>query len=182
MIETRHADAGDAEAIAALHAKSWREHYRGAFTDAYLDGDLPGERLRVWRGRLAEARDDQLVLLATEDAALVGFVCVHAARDADWGSFVDNLHVASAQKRRGIGATLMRSAGAWLCARGHGALGVHLLVLEENASARRFYERLGARNAETREMETHGGAWVRSCRYVWARAEQLAAAAPAEQP
>ena len=47
-IQYRLAGPGDAEAIANLHARSWQEHDRGAFQDAFLDGDLPGERLRVW--------------------------------------------------------------------------------------------------------------------------------------
>ncbi len=53
---------------------------------------------------------------------------------------------------------------------------MHLLVLEANAPARRFYEHLGGRSAEVSTMETHGGALVRSCRYVWSRPELLAAA------
>jgi polyphosphate kinase len=52
-------------------------------------------------------------------------------------------------------------------------LGVYLLVLEVNASARRFYERLGGQNAGVATMETHGGAIVRSCRYTWSRPGQL---------
>ena len=60
----------------------------------------------------------------------------------------------------------MRQAGAWLDSR-YPDSGVHLFVLEVNAPARRFYERLGARNAGVSTMETHGGAIVRSCRYVW---------------
>lgn len=175
MVAYRTAERGDAEAIAALHARSWREHYRGSFTDAFLDGDLPGERRRVWRARLARPAGNQRVRLAWEEGELVGFVCVYGAHDARWGSFVDNLHVATAAKRRGIGAALLRQAGAWLDA-AYPDLGVHLLVLEANAPARRFYERLGGRNAETAPMETHGGARVRSCRYVWARPRDLAVA------
>jgi hypothetical protein len=30
---------GDAQAIAGLHAGSWQRHYRGAFSDAFLDHD-----------------------------------------------------------------------------------------------------------------------------------------------
>ena len=44
MIEYRSAELSDANAIANLHARSWREHYRGSFDDAFLDGDLVGER------------------------------------------------------------------------------------------------------------------------------------------
>ena len=38
----RPADADDAAAVAGLHADSWRRHYRGAFSDAFLDGDVVG--------------------------------------------------------------------------------------------------------------------------------------------
>lgn len=174
MIVVRLAGASDAEAIANLHARSWRESYRGSFDDAFLDGDLPGERLRVWRERLDHPPEHQLVLLAVEDAELAGFVCAYGAHDPRWGSFVDNLHVARDFQRSGVGRALMRQTGGWLASR-HPELGVHLLVLEANASARRFYESLGGRSAEVSTMETHGGTMVRSCRYVWARPGLLAA-------
>jgi ribosomal protein S18 acetylase RimI-like enzyme len=175
MIEYRSAKSCDAQAVASLHARSWRENYRGFFLDAFLDGDLPGERLRVWRERLDRPPVNQFVQLAVDGAEVVGFVCAYGAHDPQWGSFVDNLHVANAFKRHGIGASLMRQAGAWLEQR-YPDLGVHLLVLEANASARRFYERLGATNGGVSSMETHGGAMVRSCRYTWPRAALLAAA------
>lgn len=175
MIEYRRARPPDAEAIASLHARSWRENYRGSFHDAFLDGDLPGERLRVWRERLERAPGNQLVRLAVDGSDLVGFVCAYGAHHPEWGSFIDNVHVVRAFKRNGIGASLMRLAGVWLAAR-YADLEVYLWVLEVNTAARRFYERLGARNAGASTMETHGGAVVRSCRYTWPRAGLLATA------
>jgi len=179
MIEYRPAKTSDAEAIASLHARSWRENYRGAFHDAFLDGDLVGERLRVWRERLDHPPGNQLVQLAFEGASLVGFVCAYGAQHPQWGSLVDNLHVAHACKRNGIGSSLMRQAGAGLVPR-YSDLGVYLWVLEVNSPARRFYERLGGQNAGVSTMETHGGAVVRSCRYSWPRAELLSAARAAD--
>ncbi len=35
----RAARPGDVPAIAWLHADSWRRHYRGAFSDAFLDDE-----------------------------------------------------------------------------------------------------------------------------------------------
>lgn len=175
MVEYRAACTGDADAIALLHARSWRENYRGSFSDAFLDGELPEERLRAWRERLATSSESQLVLIAADGTELLGFVCAYGDHDPRWGSLVDNLHVAKEAKRRGIGASLMKRAGAWL-AGSYPGLGVYLWVLEVNAPARRFYERLGAENAGVSVMETHGGAVVRSCRYVWPSAELLAAA------
>lgn len=174
MIEYRLAGASDAEAIADLHARSWRENYRGSFRDAFLDGDLLGERLRVWRDRLDRPPDNQLVLVAVDDTELAGFVCAYGAHDPRWGSLVDNLHVARAFRRNGIGMALMRRAGARLASR-YPESEVYLLVLEVNASARRFYAHLGGRNAGTSTMETHGGAMVRSCRYTWPRPDRLSA-------
>lgn len=173
MIEYRPARQADADAIAFLHTRSWREHYRGALSDTFLDQDLPDERLRVWRHRLDEPVGNQFVQIAIDGAELLGFVCAYGAQDPDWGSFVDNLHVVKAAKRTGIGTSLMRQAGAWL-ARRYPDRGVYLWVLEMNASARRFYEHLGGRNAGISIMETHGGAVVRSCRYTWPRAVLLA--------
>ena len=175
MIEYRLAKPSDAEAIASLHARSWRESYRGAFHDAFLDGDLPAERLRVWRERLDRPPVDQLVRLAVDGTSLAGFVCAYAAHDPQWGSFVDNLHVALASKRNGVGSSLMRQAGAWLAHR-NPHLGIYLWVLEANTPARRFYAHLGAEDAGVSIMETHGGAVVRSCRYHWRRPELLAGA------
>ncbi len=175
MIEYRPAMPPDAEAVAFLHARSWRENYRGDFADAVLDGELPEERLRVWRERLVDPPGNQFVQIAVDGEDLVGFVCAYGAHDPQWGSFIDNLHVADASKRNGIGSSLMGHAGAWLGSL-YSDVGVYLWVLEANSSARRFYERLGAQNAGVSIMETHGGSVVRSCRYTWPRAELLSAA------
>ena len=174
-MELRLARPRDAESVASLHARSWRESYRGSFTDAFLDGDLLGERLRVWQERLGDPPDNQLVLLAVDGEKLGGFLCAYGDHDPQWGSFIDNIHVSRESKRSGIGASLMREAGAWLDDH-HPGLGVYLWVLEVNASARRFYERLGAHDAGASTMETHGGAIVRSCRYTWRDARLLASA------
>ncbi len=48
----RAAAPGDAKAIAALHADSWQRHYRGAFSDAFLDHDVAGYLLPLWTERL----------------------------------------------------------------------------------------------------------------------------------
>jgi hypothetical protein len=53
QLRFRAAERGDAAAIAALHVASWRRHYRGAFSDAFLDGEVAGFLLDTWTTRLA---------------------------------------------------------------------------------------------------------------------------------
>src|SRR6185436_17727278 len=93
----RTATLADAEAIASLHADSWRTTYRGAMRDAYLDGDVVTERRAVWQERLATPAPNQHVLVAEQAGAVVGFACAYGGADAVWGTELDNLHV-----RRGM--------------------------------------------------------------------------------
>ncbi len=51
----REATAGDAAAIAGLHADRWRRHYRGAYLDSFLDGEVVTDRMAEWAGRLTRA-------------------------------------------------------------------------------------------------------------------------------
>ncbi len=177
-IGLRPAIAGDAGQIAALHADSWRRHYRGAYSDVFLDGDVLTERLRVWSARLATPSGNTVV--AEHQGRLVGFV--HAIPDADpsWGSLVDNLHVAHGHQRAGIGSALLRRAALDLRDRS-AAPGVHLWVLERNTAAQRFYRALGGRCAQAAPVTPPGGdpgrlvGSPRKLRMVWPDAAALAA-------
>src|SRR6185312_8035248 len=104
----RLARPADAAAIAALHADSWRRHYRGAYSDAFLDGDVHADRLAVWTEQL-RARDPRRHTVVAQDGSdLVGFAHTIFDDDPTWGALLDNLHVVHGQKRRGIGRQLMR--------------------------------------------------------------------------
>ena len=168
----RPATPADLELIASLHAESWRTAYRGMYPDDYLDNDVIQDRLLVWQDRMRVRADNQGVIVAEGDAMIEGFICVYGDDDRQWGSLIDNLHVAPHLKRGGIGTLLMREGAAWL--RDHyPSSGAYLWALEANAPARSFYERLGAREAETVQTETAGGGHAMSCRYVWPAPEAL---------
>lgn len=161
--------------MAQLHADSWRRAYRGMYTDEFLDGDLVGERLGVWRPRLTLPADNQYVCLAEDDGRLAGFICGYADDDPAWGSLIDNLHVSIEFRRAGIATALMRRAADWFAGNADGPA-VYLWVLEANTGARRFYEAIGATNAETVSKILQPGNAGNVCRYVWPNAADLAAA------
>jgi GNAT superfamily N-acetyltransferase len=171
-VEYRTATIADAEAIATLHADSWRRTYRGMYSDEFLDGDLVGERIGVWTQRLRNPAANQYVLLAESSGHLGGFVCGYADEDATWGSLVDNLHVRIDFRRQGIAAELMRRAADWFAANAKTSA-FYLWVLEGNVGARRFYETLGATHAETVTLTLQSGNSGTTCRYVWPDAVSL---------
>ena len=66
-MEYRDATVRDVELITQLHADSWRRHYRGAYLDSYLDGDIVADRMAEWTGRLSRAAPDRHTLVADLD-------------------------------------------------------------------------------------------------------------------
>ncbi len=172
MTQLRAATADDADAIARLHAESWRTAYRGIYRDEYLDGDVAADRLRVWTERFAPPLTNQFVMLAVEGDALLGFVCAYGDHEPPWGTLIDNLHVRPDQQGRGIGRMLLAANAAWSIER-YPNVPIHLWVLDANTTARRFYERLGAEPQESEVNEPPGGGSATGWRYVWRSAEAL---------
>jgi ribosomal protein S18 acetylase RimI-like enzyme len=173
-VTLRDARPRDAEAIALVHTNSWRRTYRGMMTDEFLDGGALANRRQVWRDRLGAPNPSQLVRVAELSSQIIGFICAFADEDPVWGSYVDNLHVSHDRHRRGVGRALMRSAAEWLITM-QPEKGVYLWVMEANAPARRFYDRLGATNTGVVVKEDPGGGRAPNCRYVWRDVRLLAA-------
>jgi ribosomal protein S18 acetylase RimI-like enzyme len=183
-IRLRAAGPDDAEGVASLHAASWRRHYRGAYSDAYLDGDVLADRRAVWSSRLAGPEGTATVV--AEDAAaacagVVGFVHVVFGSDERWGSLVDNLHVAYGRQRGGVGTALLVRAAEAVAERAAGGGPLHLWVLEQNTAAQGFYRALGGTRVERapvppedRPDRLNGSPAM--LRFVWDDATALAAA------
>jgi ribosomal protein S18 acetylase RimI-like enzyme len=172
-VRFRSATQTDAERVAELHALSWRLHYRGAYSDEFLDGDLLADRRQVWLARLHSPDGaSETVLAEAPDGELAGFGHVVFEHDPHWGALLDNLHVSPVHQRRGLGARLLGRIAETVCDRDPGA-GLYLWVLERNTRARAFYDALGGRPVETTEVPAPGGVpsrlngSPRRLRYVW---------------
>lgn len=180
-MEYRNAGPADAPAIAALHADSWRRHYRGSFPDAYLDGDVEADRRAVWRDRLAAPDPEAATVVALDGGTLVGFVHTIFDDDPVWGALVDNLHVTAERKRGGLGTGLMARAAAGVLARPR-STGLYLWVLEANLAAQRFYARRGGVRSGDEWSDSPGGGRVHGLRYAWPDASVLLEPAPGGDP
>jgi GNAT superfamily N-acetyltransferase len=163
----RRATEADAEAIASLHTESWRDAYRKILPDSYLDGPIADERANLWRFRFSSLGRDRFCVFLTETPTeLIGFACVLLDEDPQWGACLDNLHVLSGWKGRGVGRLLLGRAARWVMSTQPG-WPIHLWVFEANAGARRFYDALGGEVVEIHPKEVLKGIEIPSVLYVW---------------
>jgi ribosomal protein S18 acetylase RimI-like enzyme len=168
----RTADAGDAAAVAGLHADSWRRNYRGAFSDAFLDGDVVGYQLARWTERLSGQDPRARTIVAELGGDVVGLAHTQLGEDLQWGALLDNLHVASGLKRMGVGTRLM-ALTAQAVLDSAPSSGLYLWVLEQNTAARAFYTARGGSCVETSLVSPPGGdparlnGSPRSLRFAW---------------
>lgn len=141
--QIRQATQADAPAIAELHARSWRQAYRGMLSDDYLDGDILGDRLAVWRSRLDAPPMGQHVVVAEAQGQVIALACAYGAHHPVRGTLLENLHVDRRHQRQGLGAALVRHVRHWN-GQNHPGQGLHLWVLAPNTAAQRFYASLNA--------------------------------------
>jgi GNAT superfamily N-acetyltransferase len=170
-VRLRSAGLRDAEAIALLHADSWRRHYRGAYSDAFLDGDVHADRTVVWTERLRNPDGRSRTIVAEDDGdRVVAFAHTIFEADPSWGALLDNLHVVYGHKRRGIGSRLLAATAQAVLERG---TGMYLWVLKTNVDAQSFYAARGGVCVERAPVPPPGGIAGRlngspvGLRYAW---------------
>jgi ribosomal protein S18 acetylase RimI-like enzyme len=155
LIEYRRPRLDEAEAMAALHVQCWHEAYAEFLPAALMSGFSNGQRLPMWQAAIPHP--DRFVLAAYDLAKPVGFVISGSTDEKHienqdghlWAIYIDGQF-----HRRGIGRELIAAAaGDWLA---KGGKSLTLGVLAENASARLFYEKLGARLVKTSTYDWDG--------------------------
>ena len=172
MISYREAVQSDWENIALLHAKSWQENYRGSMSDDYLDNVVIEERKAVWEKRFAKPNEKQLIILAEENRSLIGLSCIFLESDPKYGALLDNLHVRSDYKRKGIGKILLKKSAKLLMAKSDES-SLYLWVLTKNSGAIDFYEKVGGTRHDTKAWKTPDNRSNDTYRYVWNDLEKL---------
>ncbi len=166
MIQYRIAKPSDVKSIAHLHAQSWSENYRGNFNDAFLDGPVFEERLKVWEDRFKTIDLSRHIILAVNENQLCGFVCLFLDQDPNWGSLIDNLHVSKDFKGLGIGKTLTDKAKSYIQKHSK-TKQYHLFVLTDNKNAIAFYKRIGGQIQGSEIYDNPDGARSEVYRFVW---------------
>ncbi len=160
----RLATAADLEAIAALHAESWRAAYRGVLPDAFLDGPVEDDRKGHWCELMEGLGDERSVLVADAADGLAGFVSVAPSSEDGFDGYIEHIHVRPDLKGAGIGRRLLAEAVDRLIAMGCGS--AYLLVFDGNRQAIQFYERLGGMTISD-GIEDMAGSRIPRSRVAW---------------
>ena len=165
-MEFKTATLENAEEIANLHIANWRETYRGAMSDQYLDYEIWAERQKHWLECLKDPAENQFVLIAKNGDKLCGFVCAFGDHHAKYGTLVENLHSHKSVRGQGVGKRLLAKAAEWSLQH-YPSAGLYLDVLESNIAAQGFYKALGGVHVEDRPWVPPGGGQVIEFSFYW---------------
>ena len=155
------AGPADADDLARVHIKAWRETYAGLLPAGYLAAMNPRVYARRWRLQLTRARAGELVLAAEGPGGLVGY-CAGAV--AGEGAEIFTLYLLRIAQHAGLGRRLFAATARVLAARG--AVSLKLWVLNANRPARAFYARNGGRVDAERPVLGWGGGLMETA-YIW---------------
>lgn len=154
----RRATEADADAIAAVHVRTWQGAYRDVFPARELDAIAVEPRALAWRSHLAGGRVSVFV-----DDELTGFASVGPSRDEPGLGELYAIYVLPERWGNGVARELLAAAEAELRSRGFAA--ALLWVLEDNPRARGFYESCGWTLDGATRTDVHLGVDVAVVRY-----------------
>ncbi|MFH8466354.1 GNAT family N-acetyltransferase [Streptomyces sp. NPDC017991] len=173
----REMTLSDCPRVAEIRVRGWQSAYKGLMPQSYLDdldvsAELPRRRAHFERA----AGTDVVNLVAESAGVVVGWACHGPYRDEEpraqdtrgagdagdaelYAIYVDPDRIG-----RGVGRALLRASVERCAAAGHDRM--LLWVLQENADARRFYERAGFTADGTEEPYEVEGVLVPEVRYA----------------
>jgi len=141
----------DRDTIAAIHTASWQDTYRNVLPDDLLDGTLGNIMADRWKAQ--EIGDRDVVLVAQgDDGEILGFAATWVEEQGR--GYIDNLHVRSTARSRGVGRAMLRETARQLLR--HGVPAGYLHVVASNERARSLYVRLGGEPGPIEDKNLYG--------------------------
>lgn len=157
--------ADDAEAIAEVQVRAWRQEYAGLLPDEVLASLDPADFAEAWRGSMSSPKDARnRVLVALERNAVRGFAVTGPAQDPDCDPVADGeiveLTVDPDHTRHGHGSRLVQASAETLKADRFTHAVVWLGSTDD--TRRQFLAGAGwATDGAHRELDLHGDGSVR---------------------
>ena len=172
-IRIRHAVPADAAGIARVHVDSWRTTYAGIVPGDYLASLSYSAREQVWENVLKAHKHDNCIIVAvTLDGAIVGFAHAGPEREGETGYDAELYAIYLLQEHQGGGVGRRLTVAAGRAVLNAGMTSMMLWVLEDNYSARRFYEALGGARFDRKRLQIGGAEFVEIA-YGWRNIRSL---------
>jgi ribosomal protein S18 acetylase RimI-like enzyme len=172
-VRIRAAGVADAPAIGRISVETWRAAYAGIVPAAYLAGLSSAACAAEWHDILVTPAGAHFVLVAghaQQDPIAFAGAGPERSGDPRYRGELYAIYVLPSHQGRGVGRALVRAAADRLAAAGLDSLLVW--VLDQNAPARAFYERLGGSVVRRQPIEI-GGAGLTEVAYGWPTLQAL---------
>jgi GNAT superfamily N-acetyltransferase len=167
-VTIRRAQPDDAEAIAEVHARSWRFTYDGLLPPALID-EVVGNRerrVRMLREAVADPHGVRRSWVATRGTTVVGMAIWGPARDDDGSERVAEMYAIyldPAVIGHGVGRRLIEAVSNEIVDLGFAE--ATLWVLDTNRRARGFYEAVGWTPDGTTKVDERPAGSLHEVRY-----------------
>lgn len=159
-VTIRRAVPDDAPQLGEVHVRTWQIAYEGLIPQAVLDSLDFVARAARWRTTLEDPANPGRTWVTLEGDRLIGFASAGPAREDDAPAPLELWALYVHPRRHGGGA------GALLAEAALGSDAAFLWVLDGNARAIRFYEKIGFRMDGATKAEAHGGVLLHERRMV----------------
>jgi GNAT superfamily N-acetyltransferase len=159
----RKAEVKDAAGIAKVQVDSWRTTFKGIVPDDYLKGLSYDKREPIWKRAVME---NNLYIVEDDNGHVIGFSVGRKERTGNYDAFTGELYsifILKEHQGTGIGRLLVKSVADDL--KKKKLISMLVWVIEENPACQ-FYESLGGKKIESREIEI-GGKKLREVAYGW---------------
>lgn len=161
-LKIREAVSTDAKGIAIVQVDSWRTTYKGIVPDKYLEKLSYSDREKVWQQAISKGK----MYVADVKGKIVGFAIAGNERSENYPSYggeVYAIYLLKEYQGKGIGSLLMKPIVTDFL---HQQIDSMIVCVLEDNDSRFFYERLGAKQIDSIEIEI-GGKKLTELVYGW---------------
>lgn len=171
MFFIRRARLEDAEAIADIHVKSWKNTYVDLLDEKDLSNMTFENRKVLWETKLKVKKKEQCTFVMYNEEEIVGFVSGGPERTKrfNYESEIYTIYLLPKYQKKGLGARLLKVFAEEMKREGYQSLLVW--ILKKNPSSR-FYERYDAQPVGEEETSIREGTYQETA-YGWGDLDDL---------
>ncbi len=171
MFSIRKATYDDAEAIADIHARTWKNTYKDLIDEKDISNITYENRKTLWETILSVQTGNRCTYVIHNEEQIVGFISGGPERTKrfNYDTEIYNIYLLDEFQQQGLGVRLLYVFAVEMKKRGYRSILVW--ILKKNPSSR-FYERYEAKPVGTVETSIGEGTYQETA-YGWENIDDL---------